>query len=598
MPAVQGVGLDELDGKRIFDAFSSGAQLVIDNQEHLNRINVFPVPDGDTGTNLAATLSHIIGSTRVTDSIGETVVSMSDAAIVGARGNSGAIFAQFLSGLSEGVSFKAMVTLESFALAVLNARNRAYEAISNPKEGTILSVISEWSRSLLQHARDSRTFHELFDRTLPAVEESLRRTPEQLPVLKRAGVVDAGAQGFYHFVRGARDFFLTGKKPLGETLATLDLDSAHDVPASEESITHRYCAEVMLRLERGSAAELRPELEPLGDSLIIVSAGQKARVHIHTDRPADLVALLGARGGILQQKADDMRMQFATVHRRKHSIALLTDSACDLPQKVLDEHQIHVVPLRILAGGTEYIDRVTITPAQLERLQRSAHPYPSTSQPPAAEIHHAYAWLSRHYDSVIAIHISGKMSGTCAASRREAEKIPGARITVIDSRHLSGSLGLLVLRAAEAISSGAGHNEVVQTIESSIHKANILVSVRTLDYMVRGGRVSPLKGMLAKLMNLKPIVSVDAEGSSLLHGQAFSTRANLGKILGMVAGEHRAHPLRCYAVIHAGAPEAARQFASRLKEIIGRDPLFIMEISPVIRLNAGPGAVSVVTMQE
>jgi DegV family protein with EDD domain len=188
--------------------------------------------------------------------------------------------------------------------------------------------------------------------------------------------------------------------------------------------------------------------------------------------------------------------------------------------------------------------------------------------------------------------------GTFAASAREALKITGKRITVIDSRHLSGSLGLLVLRAAEAISSGTGHDAVVSLIEASIPKANILVSVRTLDYMVRGGRVSPLKGILAKLMNLKPIVSVDADGNSLLYGKAFSTRANIEKILRMIAEDHRAHPLHSYAVVHAGVPEAARQFASRLKDIIGKDPLYIMEISPVVSLNAGPGAISVVTMRE
>ena len=594
----QGGNVHLLDGKSIFDTFSSGAQHVIDNQEDLNRINVFPVPDGDTGTNLAATLSHIMGSTLVSDSAGETVGSMSDAAIVGARGNSGAIFAQFLSGLSESVNSAAKISMESFAQAVMNARNRAYAAISNPQEGTILSVISEWSRSLIENARGSRTFLELFDRTLPAVEQSLRRTPEQLPVLKRSGVVDAGAQGFYHFVRGARDFLLTGKKPRIEAQGIVSFDSAHNAPASEESISHRYCMEVMLRLDRGSAAQVKTEAEPLGDSLIVVNAGNKVRVHIHTDRPADLVALLRTRGGILQQKADDMREQLQTVHRRKHTVAILTDSACDLPQEVLDEHQIHVVPLRILAGGTEYIDRVTITSAQLARMQRTVRPYPSTSQPPAADLHNAYAWLSRHYESVVAIHLSGKMSGTYEASRREAEKIPGKRITVIDSRHLSGSLGLLVLRAAEALASGADHAALVHLIEASIPKAKILVSVRTLDFMVKGGRVSPLKGILAKLMNLKPIVSVDSEGNSLLYGRAFSTRANIEKILRIVAEEHRSYPLRSFAVVYSGGPQAARRFAFRLAGIIGKDPLHIMEISPVVSLNAGPGAVCVATMRE
>ena len=121
-----------------------------------------------------------------------------------------------------------------------------------------------------------------------------------------------------------------------------------------------------------------------------------------------------------------MRAQFQTVHHRKHPIALVTDSACDLPQEILDAHQIHVVPMRILFGDTEYIDRVTITPQGFAQRQRRPRPYPSTSQPPSAELRHMFAWLSSHYESVIAVHVSGSMSGTYAASTREAQKVAGA----------------------------------------------------------------------------------------------------------------------------------------------------------------------------
>ena len=590
--------VDHLDGRRIFDAFNSGARRVILHQDQLNRINVFPVPDGDTGTNLAATLSHTMGTTLVTASAGDTIVSMSDAALLGARGNSGAIFAQFLGGLSEVMRESASVTLEHFVRAVRNARERAYEAISSPREGTILTAISDWSRALIEHVRESRSFRELFDRSLPAVEKSVSSSPEKLAILKKSGVVDAGAQGFYHFVRGVRDFLTTGTAPAVESPVTLDLDAAHDIPASEESLTFRYCTEIVLKLDRPDRGGIRAELEPLGDSLIVVGSGGKVRVHIHTDHPAGVMEAMRSRGRILQQKAEDMHDQFQTVHRRRHPIALVTDSTCDLPRVVLDAHQIHVVPLRILFGDSEYIDRVTITPETFARLQKGAKPYPSTSQPPAVELHHAFAWLASHYESVIAVHVSAKMSGTYGASAKEAEKITGKKITVIDSRQVSGSLGLIVLRAAEAIDAGAGHDEVVRLIESSIAKARILVSVPTLDYMVRGGRVSPLKGILAKVMNLKPIVSVDAEGRTELHGRAFSIRSNVRKILEMVKAEHAAHPLQGFAVAHAGAEAAARRIASDISKVLGMDPRYVMEISPVISLHSGPGAVCVMTMQE
>jgi len=588
--------MEHLDGRSFFDAFSSGAREVIDNQEGLNRINVYPVPDGDTGTNLAATLSHILGSTRVSDSAGDTLDSMSSAAIVGARGNSGAIFAQFLCGLSEGFGRGASVTLEHFARAVATARDRAYEALSAPHEGTILSTITGWARSLAEHVIKARTFHELFDRTLPDVERSVARTPEQLDVLKRSGVVDAGAQGFYHFVRGARDFLRTGRAPADRPAAApvIDLEAPHDVPGSAEALTFRYCTEVLADIP--GVEELRPALEALGDSLIVVHAGSRVRVHVHTDRPDEVVELLRAHGRVRQQKADDMREQYETVHHRRHPVALVTDSACDLPRAILDEHQVHVIPLRVLFGDIEYLDRVTLTPERFGTLQRTARPYPTTSQPPSADLRRTFAWLARHYESIIAVHTSGKLSGTFAASAREAARVTGRKITVVDSRGLSGSLGLVVLAAAEAIAAGRSHDEVVAGIEAALPRARILVSVLTLDYMVRGGRVSPLKGLLATLLNLKPIVSLDPEGRSLLFGKAFSVQANLSKILAMVTADHRAHPLRSWAVVHAGVPEAARAFADRVRAAVGSEPRYLMEISPVVSLNSGPGAIAVVTL--
>jgi DegV family protein with EDD domain len=590
--------MKELDGRHLFDTFICGALRVIAHQDTLNRINVFPVPDGDTGTNFSMTLANIMETTTVSDSVGETALSMSDAAITGARGNSGAIFAQFLSGIAEYLSQSALATMEHFARAVENASRSAYAAIANPTEGTILSVIRDWSRSLSEHAREAVSFHELFHRSLPAAAESLRRTPERLAVLREAGVVDAGAQGFYHFLRGAAEFLATGKRPVATADRPTIVDDVHDTPLSEEGLRFRYCTEVMLRREGGHAGALKEALARLGDSLIVAEAGTKTRVHIHTDRPADVVELLGGQGRILQQKVDDMRGQYAVAHQRKHSIALVTDSTCDLPPEVLDRYQIHVLPLRLTVGDTEYLDRVTLQPERFLELMRTGRKRATTSQPPAAESRRLFAFLASHYDSLIVIHVASKMSGTCEASRREAEKIAGKRITVIDSRTLSGSLGLLVLRAAEAIAAGATHDDVVATVEASIPKARILVGVPTLAYMVRGGRVSPLKGFVARLLNLKPIVSVDSEGKSVFFGKAFSMEGSLRSITHLVAEEHGLHPLRAFAVVHAGAREKAGELAERLGGLLGMKPAYVMEISPVISANSGPGALSVVTMRE
>jgi hypothetical protein len=156
----------------------------------------------------------------------------------------------------------------------------------------------------------------------------------------------------------------------------------------------------------------------------------------------------------------------------------------------------------------------------------------------------------------------------------------------------------VVLRAAEAIAAGARAPEILAQLPAWSRKARILVSVRSLKSMVRGGRVSPLQGLAAQVLNLKPIVSVDAEGRSLLYGKSFSVEANLRKIVTMVAEDHAVTPLRCYAIGHSGAPEAAARMARDLEAVLGFAPLYVTEISAVVALNAGPGAVSVVTMAE
>jgi hypothetical protein len=236
----------------------------------------------------------------------------------------------------------------------------------------------------------------------------------------------------------------------------------------------------------------------------------------------------------------------------------------------------------------------------LSKVAEGTGIFPKTAQPPAHFFGRLYSYLGSHYDSIVAIHLAACLSGTCESSRREAAKArqAGADVRVLDSRHLSGSLGLVVLRAAQAAEAGMAASEIEEKLPQWSAKARILVSVTSLRYMVKGGRVSPLKGFAARVLNLKPIVSVDETGKSILYGKSFSEEANLRNIIRMVAEQHRKQPLRCYAIGHSNAPQKAEAFAVRLEKELGFPPLYVTQISSVVALNAGPGAVSVVTMSE
>jgi uncharacterized protein len=498
--------------------------------------------------------------------------------------------------LSESIGGTVTVTSETFAEAAKHAASRAHEAVLVPVEGTILTVIKDWVAAFEEH-KHLLDFGLIFQRTLKGTKQSLDNTPNLLPALKKEHVVDAGAEGFFRFLSGATKYLVSESKDQ----APGEADGLVDLPPSVhggEYPVFRYCTEAFIRGEDIDLGSLRVEIGSLGNCCIAAGGSDKVRVHVHTDDPALVVRRLASYGTVQEQKVDDMLREYEVTHSRKYPIALVTDSVCDLPKSLLDEYQIHVVPLNINIDGAQYLDGLTISNERIYEGMEATSPYPTTSQPSPAVFQLLYSFLSTYYDSVIAIHVAGKLSGTCGLSTREAARFTDKRITVIDSRNNSGSQALIVLRAAELIAEGKSHDEVVAAVEGCIPKARILVGVPTLRYMVKGGRVSPLRGALAGIFNLKPIVSLDGEGGSKICGKAFSRRKNLQKIIELAREFIGKDELRNYGVVHAGNVGDAVAFASLIEESLVKKPLFIQEISPIIALNAGRNTLALVMMKE
>jgi DegV family protein with EDD domain len=293
-----------------------------------------------------------------------------------------------------------------------------------------------------------------------------------------------------------------------------------------------------------------------------------------------------------------MEMQYRVSQKRKYPIALVVDSVCDLPKEVMDYYQIQMVPLYFNFGQSQYLDKITMKADQFYSMLDSAEDYPVSAQPGMNTFQNLYHFLGTHYDSVIAIHVSDKLSGTWNASKKAAERLRGKKISVINSRHVSGSIGLLVLKAAMMIEERRDHDEIVETIETLTNNARIFVSVNTLKYMVKGGRVSPVLGLVGKALNLKPIVSVDREGNSKLYGKAFSKLGNMKKILGFVEELNKKCHVVSYNITHAHAHKTAKAYEDSLTKLLGKKPEYIMEVSPVVGISAGIGAVSVSVLCE
>lgn len=589
------MGIQYLDSEKLYYSFVSGAQEVIRNKKTLNEINVFPVADGDTGSNLASTMNSIIQEAQILPSVKETMSSIADAALMGARGNSGIIIAEYINGIFMSLRDEEKIDMSSFAETVNLAYPHAYNAIENPVEGTIITVIREWAEAINHHKDLVQDFNDLLSRALEVAAYSLKETTSKLKVLENSKVVDSGAKGFVYFIQGFAEFLRTGKLNSSLPLETDEITFAEPLNHDQKEILHRYCTEALLEVESLSGEQLKKELMVFGDSLIIAGNDHRTKIHIHSNTPEKVFQLLRKKGNILQQKAEDMLRQNEDAYGRKYEIALVTDSIADVPKEIIDKYQVHMFPLNLVFDGTTYLDKVTITPEIFYPLLDESAEYPKSAQPNQKVLEQYLEALTTHYDKVIVITVASEQSGTNSVFKKASEKFiqNGKQIKVIDSKQNSGAEGLLVMKAAELIHEGFGYEEVIERIEKLRDQTKILVSVNTLKYMVRSGRLGKLGGIAGRILNLKPVVSIDEKGKGKIEGKAFSERANTRIIMDILRKTHEEKGITRYAIVHADDFDKALDFKKKCMQIIGKEPEYLMNISTIVGMSAGIGSVAV-----
>ena len=592
--------ISKLDSEKLYYSFVSGAQEVIKNKNSLNEINVFPVADGDTGSNLSSTMHAIILEAKISGSVKETMNSIADAALTGARGNSGIIIAQYINGIFLSLMDEETITIPSFAETVKNAVPYAYQAISDPVEGTIITVIREWADAVYSHKDLSANFSELFSKSLITANKSLEATTSRLKVLQDSKVVDSGAKGFVYFLQGFATFLRTGKVDLEVSDEPEDLSFNEELIHSQGEIHHRYCTEALLSGDAIDLEALKAELALYGDSLIVAGNNHKARIHIHANAPEQVFQVLRKKGIILQQKADDMVRQNESAFDRKYDTALITDSIADIPQTMLDHYQVHMLPLNLNFDNTSYLDKVTMTPELFYPLLEEAIEYPKSSQPNPIVVEKYLETVLSHYDKVIILTVAKEQSGTNSVFQNAVSKKlhEGKKIAVIDSKRNSGAEGLLVMKAAEMIAAETPFDEIVGAIERLRDRTNIFVSVNNLKYMVRSGRLSKVSGMAAMSINLKPVVSIDAEGKGSIAEKAFSEKGNEKKLFRLLEKVNAQEKISRYAIVHANNPEKAEAYRKRSVALLGKEPEYIMNISTIVGMSAGVGTVAISYMCE
>ncbi|MGL4523154.1 MAG: DegV family protein [Bacilli bacterium] len=584
----------QLDGITLFEGLASGAQEVIQNKHHLNKINVFPVADGDTGTNLAATLSETIGNTTVDGHVGQMLRSIADAAMMSARGNSGTIFAQFLYGMSVAQSEGTeKLTKSQFINMMKIAAGHAKEAVSTPVPGTMISVMEDWAHRLDELGEKSEDVTELVHASIDVAEHALLKTTEQMPLLKKNGVVDAGAKGFVLFLKGFVHYLKTGQRT-----EHIEEDVTWEVPVHDVQNVcsdERWCTEAVLENTEISTKEMEQILLKYGNSGVVAGGQRKMKIHVHTSKPMELFHELRKVGTVCTQKLDDMHLQQSIIKNRKGKVAIVTDSIADIPEKLIKEYQIFQVPIEISLGEERFLDRITISATSLYDKVRNTKIKGSSSQPSRQSIRNLYTYLSTYYSEILVLSVSGKMSGTFEAFTKAAEVVDSekVKIEVIDSKLNSAAQGLLVKKAAEMSVNGANIAEISTKMKSMVKNTKIYVSVSELDGMIRQGRISKTAGTVAGLLNLKPIVSIDEEGNGAVIGKAFSMKENSKQIKKLVQKAHEEHGIEEFAIVHGNANERLDKWVVEMKQIIGKEPVFVQEVSSVVALSASENTIAI-----
>lgn len=600
-----------LDGPKLRGALVAACDGVQGWRVELNRINVFPVPDGDTGTNLALTTASIAEQLRTNraESVGEVAWAAAEAGVLGARGNCGMILSHFLLGLSNAIGERVRLTVEEFVPALRAAVEHVYASLERPVEGTMLTVMRAIAdeAEAAQLARTS-DFPELLRRMVGRARESLARTTELLPALRAAGVVDAGAKGFVHLLEGMAAYVSGEPVP-----AASDAASAEPVPLAAgtaeypaESERYRYCTEALVRGAALPPAEsVRGELRERGDSMVVIRTGELLKVHIHTDEPEGVFDYLRTLGRLAAHKAEDMRAQHAAAavaasgHLQlvRRPVVVVTDSAADLPLDTVRQHGIHVVPLNLIFGSQSLRDGVDISAREFAaRLREGAHP--TTSQPTPAAFLDAYSRAAGDGNAIVVVTLGSTLSGTFASAeaaarrwRAEGGGEDSVPVRLVDSLGASLTQGMLALRAAELAEDGWTPERIAPELARVRRQSGILFTLETYDRLIASGRVGRARALLGTLLSIRPILGIDTEGQVVPLARVRGARNVLPRAMEILEAAIPAGVRRLkLGVIHVAAPEMADEVAAELRSRFGADrDLFISPATPVIATHTGPG---------
>ncbi|HOZ38930.1 MAG TPA: DegV family protein [Anaerolineaceae bacterium] len=582
---------------RIFTSLQSGIAALKKDEGLLNRINVFPVADADTGTNMLLTAEGLIADVD-TSSLTSFLDNLSSKALLSARGNSGTILASFVTGLIEHIKMTDFQNFSIHALSesVNHGTEKAYSAVANPKEGTMLSVMRGWGEGLRDLSKQQSDVVDTLEKSLDSAKGSLLATTQQMEILKSKNLLDAGALAFYRYIEGIVQTIGHSHRKNDaafENLIPKEMMNYHAETQLDEVPSYRYCTEGVIQAceQNPSCLEsVRTIVNAHGDSQVVSDAGQMIKFHVHTDTPWEVFEQVSTLGKLVSQKTDDMLRQYNLEHSAGGPLAILADSGSDLPQELIDSLGIDVVPLNIVIGGHSYLDRIELSTKQFFALDGKK----STAQPSVGVVKLRLEALLQKYEKILIISLASALSGTYQSYQQAITLLHAEdRVLLVDSKQNSVALGLLVLNAARAMAAGEPVDKVKAEAEEQADKAHIYVALDKLETMVKSGRVKPNVGQLLEFVSAKPVVTLDEKGGGDLAMIGFGRKHQFNKLMKRIENDHKQRNIKQYALIYTDNEKVIGPYLNRVRELTGLEPEFIKQSSPIYALMAGHDALAI-----
>lgn len=585
-----------------------------ERHEYLNTINVFPVPDGDTGSNMLYTMMGVKASLEaISDDSFKTISQeMIKAILLSARGNSGVILSEYFKGFMSEIESAHVVNSRRLVKAFGSGYDYAWQALEDPQSGTILDVFIAAAKGAEMALKDTNDIVQILDMASEYSQIALEKTRDIQPQMRKAQVVDAGGAGFLCLLEGFRAG-VTGSSPI------LSKNLVHrPAELQEEELQFSYCAEAVLIEFNTSRDEIRRRIENLGNSIHLVDDRGILKLHIHTNMPEVVERICQEMGTIKEWKVDDLRLMQTQYLKNiqtsesadntpasgilksdaKRKIAIVTDRSSDLPADLFQHNPIIMVdiPVTLSSDPTDLSEKNTLKEFYYKMTNEKKF-VPLTAQPNVEQFIEAYKKALDLADVVFCIPVSSGLSGAYNNAIQAKIKLGSNKVNVIDSHTISLGLAMLIKSAFDLQREKGSYLETLIDLYIIRDRMEQYFVVDNIKYLARGGRLSKGNSFLGQVLRVNPLLQIKNGCIKETGKRAYFSNPEK-QVLMLAKHTKKAiaeKDLTFLYIVHADAEDKALQLKERLESNtnVPKGLIQIAEIGMVLGSHIGPGAVAI-----